>query len=70
MNDRRLFLQSLGLAMLAPLVGGAGAWPAPSGAAAAATAGVRATALGGGMYLVNGWILTEADLGALGIHAL
>jgi hypothetical protein len=69
MNDRRLFLQSLGLAMLAPLVGGP-ALAAPSEAAAAATAGVRATALGGGMYLVNGWILTEADLGALGLHAL
>ena len=69
MNDRRLFLQSLGMAMLAPLVGGA-ALASPLEAAATATTGVRATALGGGMFLMNGWILTEADLGALGIHAL
>ena len=54
MNDRRLFLQSLGLAMLAPLVGGA-ALAAPLEAAAAVTAPteVRATALAGGMYLVD-----------------
>jgi hypothetical protein len=71
MNDRRLFLQSLGMAMLAPLVGGAAlAAPLEAAAAATATTGVRATALAGGMYLVNGWILTEADLGALGVHAL
>ena len=37
MNDRRLFLQSLGMAMLAPLVGGA-ALASPLEAAAAATA--------------------------------
>jgi hypothetical protein len=68
MSDRRLFLKSLGMAVLAPLVGGA-ALATPL-AAAAATTGVRATALPGGMFLVNGWILSPTDLDALGIHAL
>lgn len=66
MQDRRLFLKTLGLAALGPLLGGGAALAAPVGAA---TAGVRATALPGGMYLVNGWILTASDLDALGIHA-
>ena len=71
MHDRRLFLQSLGMAVLAPLVGGAALeMPLEAATAATATTVVRATALPDGMYLVNGWILTEADLGALGIHAL
>ena len=46
MNDRRLFLKSLGMAVLAPLVGGAAlAMPLEAATAATATTGVRATAL-------------------------
>jgi hypothetical protein len=62
---RRRFLKALGLALLAPLAGGL----AGGARAAPAAAGIRATALPSGMFLVNGWILTAADLEALGIDA-
>lgn len=64
-EDRRVFLKSLGMAALAPLLGVA---PAAALPASAAGPGLAVTALGGA-FLVNGWILSKADLAALGIHA-
>jgi hypothetical protein len=64
-EDRRLFLKSLGMAALAPLLG---AGPAAALPAVAAGPALTVTALGGA-FLVNGWILSRADLAALGIHA-
>jgi hypothetical protein len=60
--ERRRFLKGLGAAAVAPLLG-AGAAAAMPGAAPAV---VRAA---GGVFLVNGWVLTAADLDALGLAA-
>lgn len=57
--NRRRFLLTAALAALAPR-GGFG----PGGAALAAP-GARA----GGFVIVNGWVLTQADLSALADHA-
>ena len=73
---RRRFLKSMGAAALAPLVGAG--WAAPTAAAGPAAAGPVAVGLAadrpavvavGGVFLVNGWVLTRADLAALGFHA-
>ena len=56
---------------LAPVLGAGG--PVVNGAAAAAAplaAGPAATVIAAGrVFLVNGWVLTAADLEALGLHA-
>lgn len=62
---RRRFLKSMGAAALVPFLGGAGT------AAAAAAPGLagplpEVVALGR-VFLVNGWVLTRADLEALGL---
>ena len=68
---RRRFLKSMGAAALAPLVGAG--WAAPIAAAGPVTAGLAAdrpaVVAVGGVFLVNGWVLTRADLAALGFHA-
>ena len=58
MEARRLFLKSMGAVALAPLAG----WAAPLAAGPAVIAA-------GGVFLVNGWVLTRADLVALGLDA-
>lgn len=75
-GDRRLFLKALGLSALAPLFGAAAAAAqGPMITAGIATAGrisadmVRAFP-SGGLFLVNGWVLTRADLAALGLDDL
>jgi hypothetical protein len=62
--DRRRFLAAAGVAGLLGL-------PAAAGAAAPLPVpgpGLRAVRLGD-MYLVNGWVLTAADVRALGLAA-
>ncbi len=65
---RRLFLKSLGMAALAPLLGARPVAAAPLPGAAVAGPGPAVTAVGG-FHLVNGWVLSKADLTALGLHA-
>jgi hypothetical protein len=60
--ERRRFLKVLGAAAVAPFLG-AGA------AAAAIPPGVAVVRGPGGIFLVNGWVLTGADLDALGLAA-
>ncbi len=74
MQGRRAFLsQSLALAAvlasLAPGRGGAGpaAAPVPFGDLPADIAALDVRALGGGAFLVSGWVLTAADLAGLGV---
>ncbi len=78
MQGRRAFLsQSLALAAvlasLAPGRGGSGqaAAPArspdPTGIAPPDIAALDVRALGGGAFLVSGWVLTAADLAGLGV---
>ena len=69
LTERRRFLKVLGAAAVAPLLG-AGAvdaavpsWEIDLGAAPAVVRGP------GGVFLVNGWVLTAADLDALGLRA-
>jgi hypothetical protein len=65
---RRRFLKSMGAVALAPLLGGAGLAAATPAAAAAGAAGpLPAVVPLGRMFLVNGWLLTRADLEALGL---
>jgi hypothetical protein len=66
--ERRQFLKVLGAAAVTPLLGaGAGAAALPNfGMAGAAPTVVRGP---GGVFLVNGWVLTGADLDALGLRA-
>ena len=59
---RRRFLKAMGAVALAPVLG--------AGGLAAAAAAPLATAIAaGGVFLVNGWVLTAADLDALGLDA-
>lgn len=78
MQGRRAFLsQSLALAAvlasLAPGRGGAGRAaastmpPVPAGILPADIAALDVRALGGGAFLVRGWVLTAADLAELGV---
>ena len=59
--ERRRFLKALGAAAVAPLLG--------ASAAPAALAAPTAVAGPGGVFLVNGWVLTRADLDVLGLRA-
>ena len=73
--ERRRFLKGLGAAAVTPLLGAGGAAAAlpdwflggslggPLGAAPAVAPGP------GGVFLVNGWVLTGADLDRLGLRA-
>ena len=63
--ERRRFLKALGAAAVAPLLG-ASAAPAALPAALAAPTAVAGP---GGVFLVNGWVLTRADLDVLGLRA-
>jgi len=68
LEGRRRFLKALGATALAPVIGaGAAAAAVPDweilGAAPAVVAGP------GGIFLVNGWVLTRADLDVLGLRA-
>ena len=66
--ERRRFLKALGAVAVAPLLGAGAAsaalpdWPM-LGAAPAVVRGP------GGIFLVNGWVLTGADLDVLGLRA-
>ena len=81
-EDRRQFLKAAGMAALAPLLGGIAVAPVAAGPVAAGTVGAGPVGAGpvaggplpevvavGGVFLVNGWVLTGADLAALGLHA-
>ena len=57
-EDRRRLLKSIGMLALVPLLG----------SAVPAAAEPRVVAMGG-VFLVNGWVLTRADLTALGLRA-
>ena len=57
-EDRRRLLKSIGMMALAPLFG-----------SAVATAAEPRVVAVGGVFLVNGWVLTQADLAALGLRA-
>ena len=63
--ERRRFLKVLGAAAVTPLLG-AGAAAAAGRSLGVAPAVVRGP---GGVFLVNGWVLTGADLDALGLRA-
>lgn len=63
---RRQFLKALGAAALAPVIGGVPAAAAIAGAGLGAPAAVPGP---GGVFLVNGWVLTRADLDLLGLRA-
>ena len=65
--ERRRFLKALGAAAVTPLLGaGAASAAVPDWGLGAAPAVVRGP---GGIFLVNGWVLTGADLDALGLRA-
>ena len=66
MEARRLFLKSMGAVALA---GWAAPLAAAAGPASAEPAAGPAVVAAGGVFLVNGWVLTGADLIALGLHA-
>ena len=59
--ERRRFLKVLGAAAVTPLLG--------AGAAAAPAAAPAVIPGPGGVFLVNGWVLTGADLDRLGLRA-
>ena len=62
---RRRFLKAMAAVALAPVLGAGGL-----GAAATPFAAGSATVIAaGGVFLVNGWVLTAADLDALGLDA-
>jgi hypothetical protein len=63
---RRRFLKGLAAAAAAPLLGAGVVSAAVPGGALGAAAVVRGP---GGVFLVNGWVLTGADLDALGLRA-
>ena len=63
--ERRRFLTVLGAAAVTPLLG-AGAAAAPAAAPAVIPAVIPGP---GGVFLVNGWVLTGADLDRLGLRA-
>ena len=64
---RRWFLKAMGAMALAPVLGAGGLGAA---AATPSATGPAATVIAvGGVFLVNGWVLTAADLDALGLHA-
>ena len=65
LEARRRFLKSMAAVALAPLAGLA----ASLAAAASTTAPGPAVVAAGGVFLVNGWGLTRADLVALGLQA-
>ena len=76
MKARRRFLKTMGAVALAPLVGAglaeplAAAAPAAEGPTAAGSlAAGPAVIAAGRVFLVNGWVLTRADLDVLGLHA-
>ena len=65
---RRRFLKSMGAAALAPLLGGVGIGAEAAAAAAPVLAGPLPQVIPlGRVFLVNGWVLTRADLEALGL---
>jgi hypothetical protein len=65
MQQRRTLLK-LGIAGLV-----AALWPWTAAAHAAPSAALpRPVPAGGGMYLVNGWLLSESDLWQLGLDDL
>ena len=68
--ERRRFLKALGAVAVAPLLGAGarfgGAPPVTRQILGAAPAVVRGP---GGVFLVNGWVLTGADLDVLGLRA-
>lgn len=65
---RRRFLKTMGAAALAPLLGGLGTGGTAAAAAAPGLAGPLPEVVPlGRMFLVNGWLLTRADLEALGL---
>ena len=58
------------MAALAPLLGGlASVAPLPVAAGPIAAGPMPKVVAAGGVFLVNGWVLTKADLAALGLHA-
>ena len=64
---RRRFLKVLGAAAVTPLLGaGAAVAALPDGSLGAMPAVVPGP---GGVFLVNGWVLTGADLDRLGLRA-
>lgn len=73
--ERRRFLKGLGAAAVTPLLGaGAAAAALPDGFLGGSLGGplgaAPAVAPGpGGVFLVNGWVLTGADLDRLGLRA-
>ena len=60
--ERRRFLKALGAAAAAPLLGA-------SAAPARRSPRRRRSRAPGGVFLVNGWVLTRADLDVLGLRA-
>ena len=68
---RRWFLKAMAAVALAPVLGagGLGAAAATPSAAPSATGPAATVIAVGGVFLVNGWVLTAADLDALGLHA-
>ena len=69
--ERRRFLKGLGAAAVTPLLGaGAAAAALPDWSLGGSLGAAPAVAPGpGGVFLVNGWVLTGADLGRLGLRA-
>jgi phage tail tape-measure protein len=65
--ERRRFLKVLGAAAVAPLLGAGVVAAAVPGAVPAARPAVVPGP--GGVFIVNGWVLTGADLDALGLRA-
>lgn len=71
LSERRRFLKALGAAAVAPLLGaGAVSAALPDGSRGFSLGAMPGAVRGpGGVFLVNGWVLTGADLAVLGLRA-